>query len=188
MGTSTNQRSPARPSWRLPQALLGREDVTAVDQGLEIWRSASSDPETDVTRRLSDPILANACALAQDARTPAEAVRSYDGVLNEARAAGLFFDLARRALTRSVAQEGGSKGFANELFAETVAYYASRDLPSLLGKRGRISTTSELIELKQRLQQHARDIVSAKTLPRINKRSWALFVADVVKTLSSKKG
>src|SRR5438309_1952564 len=115
MGTSTNQRSPARPSWQLPQALLAREDVTSADQGIEIWRAASFDPETDITSRLSDPILANACALAQEAKSPSKAVEAYDGVLNEARAAGLFFDIARRALIRSVAQGQGSMGFAKEL-------------------------------------------------------------------------
>lgn len=187
MGTSTSQRSPARPTWQLPQALLGREGISPKDQGIEIWRAASFDPDTDIARRLSDPILADACALAEKSRSPSEAARVYDSVLNETRAAGLIFDLARRALTRSVAQGSGSEGFAKELFAETVAYYASRDLSSLLGKVGRISTASEIIELKRRLQQHAREVVSSHTLPKISARSWTAFVDGVIRTLRAKK-
>ncbi len=187
MGTSTNQRSPARPPWRLPQALLGRNDIKPEDQGLEIWRAASWDPDTDITRRLADPILANACTLAEQSRSPSEAVRAYDGVLNEAHVAGLVFDLARRALIRSVAEGNGSSGFTKELFAETIAYYASRDLPSLLGKRGRISTASELIELKRSLQHHTRELVSSRPLPRITAQTWASFVKGVIESLRSKK-
>lgn len=187
MGTSTNQRSPARPNWRLPQALLGRDNTTPRDQGTEIWRAASFDPETNVVGRLSDPILANACVLASRSNSPTDALRAYDGVLNEARASGLFFDLARRALIRSVAQREGSTGFAKELFAETIAYYASRDLPSLVGRHGRISTASQLIELKQTLQHHAREVVAAQPLPKVSARSWRSFVASVVSRLTAKK-
>lgn len=187
MGTSTNQRSPARPTWRLPQALLGREDTTPQDQGTEIWRAASFDPETNVIDRLSDPILANACLLAARSNSPADAIHAYDGVLNEARASGLFFDLARRALTRSVAQREGSFGFAKELFAETIAYYASRDLPSLVGKYGRISNASALIELKRQLQRHTRDVVASQPFPQVTARTWRSFVNSVINRLRAKK-
>ena len=186
MGTSTNQRSPARPTWRLPQALLGRPDVSPDIQGAEIWRAASFDPETAVARRLSDPILANACAIAAKAVSPVEATRLYDSVLNETRTAGFIFDLARRALTRSVAKGSGVQGFAAELFAETVAYYASRDLPSYVGKYGRISTASEVIEFKKKLQQHTRDVVSREPLPKLSKDNWSTFVYHIVDKLCAK--
>lgn len=187
MGTSVNQRSPARPNWTLPQALIGRTDKVPTDQATEIWRAASLDPDTDIARRLSSSEIANACALAGTANTPAEALRQYDAVLNESRVAGLVFDLARRALARTVAERGGSDGFAKELFAETVSYYASRDLPSYVGKRGRISKTSEIIALKAQLQDHARQTVSGRKVGRITEGNWAEFVHDVVRRLSTKK-
>src|SRR3989442_11344634 len=122
MGTSVNQRSPARPTWSLAQALIGRSDCAAPDQAAEIWRAASLDPDTAIQTRLSNPTIANACVIAAEANTPAEAIRQYDAVLNESRAAGIVFDLTRRALARSVAEGGGTEAFARELFAETVAY------------------------------------------------------------------
>lgn len=186
MGTSVNQRSPARPTWKLPQALIGRADISARDQGAEIWRAASLDPDTDIKRRLSDPVIASACVLAAQTKTPAEAARLYDAVLNESRTAGLLFDLTRRALVRSVAEGGGSDRFAGELFSETVAYYASRDLPSYVGKRGRISKASEIIELKRQLQLHTKEVVSSSKLPRVTKATWSEFVANAVGKLSKK--
>lgn len=187
MGTSTNQRSPGRPTWKLPQAVIGRSDVEPGDQSVEIWRAAARDPETDVGRRLADPIIANACALANSAKSPVDAVHRYDSILNEGKVAGLFFDLTRRALVRCVAEGSGSDGFAKEIFAETVAYYASRDLPSFVGKRGRISKSSEIIDLKRHLQRHARDVVSSQKLGRVTQDSWSKFVHSVVGKLAAKK-
>jgi len=188
VGTSVNQRSPARPTWKLAQALIGRADTSAGDQGAEIWRAASLDPDTAIQRRLSDPIIANACVLAGQAKVPAEAVRLYDAILNERRTAGLVFDLTRRALVRSIAEGGGSDRFAGELFAETVAYYASRDLPSYVGKRGRISKASEIIDLKKALQRHTREVVSSSKVPRVTHATWSEFVASAVGKLSKKGG
>ena len=187
MGTSVNQRSPARPTWKLPQAVIGRVSVHPLEQSSEIWRAASMDPDTDIARRLSDPIIANACALAAEASSPADAIRRYDSVLNETRAAGMIFDLARRALARSVAEGSSSVGFSQEIFAETVGYYASRDLPSYVGKRGRISNASEIIALKKELQQHARDMASSQKLTRITEKTWSTYVFDVVRTLAAKR-
>jgi hypothetical protein len=161
--------------------------VSPLQQSSEIWRAASLDPDTDVVRRLSDPIIANACALAAVASSPIDAVRRYDGVLNESRAAGLIFDLIRRALSRSVAEKTGSEGFAREVFAETVGYYSSRDLPSYVGKRGRISKASEVISLKKELQQHAREVAASQKLTRITARSWSNFVSEVVGKLAAKR-
>jgi pyridoxine/pyridoxamine 5'-phosphate oxidase len=88
-----------------------------------------------------------------------------------------------------VAEGSGSVGFARELFAETVAYYASRDLPSYVGKRGRVSNVSELIELKRQLQNQAREVASAKQLARrLTHESWSTFVHQVVDVLASKRG
>lgn len=187
MGTSTNQRSPDRPTWRLAQALIGRTTVSPDDQARELWRAASLDPETNIAARLAHPILANACVSAATASTPSEAVRSYDSQLNETRAAGLVFDLARRALSRSVSERGGSEGFARELFAETVAYYASRDLPSYVGKRGRVATAREVIDLKRQIQHHVRELVRSQPLPTISKESWSRYVARTVDRLTRKK-
>ena len=187
MGTSTNQRSPDRPTWRLAQALIGRADVSPANQSAELWRAASLDLETNISNRLSDPILANACVTAGVVTSPLEAIRSYDSLLNETRAAGFIFDLARRALARSVAENQGSQGFARELFAETIAYYASRDLPSYVGKKGRIATTTEVIQLKNQLQQHAREIAGSLALPKISKETWSSYVLRVTDKLRSRK-
>lgn len=187
MGTSTNQRSPGRPTWKLPQAVIGRNDVQSEAQSAEIWRAAAFDPETDVRRRLADPVIASACSLAGSASNPAEAISRYNGLLNESRVAGLFFDLARRALVRAVAQNSGSEGFGREVFAEAVGYYASRDLPSFVGKNGRIASATEIIALKNELQHHARMAASSEKVGKVTEERWNRFVANVVGKLARKK-
>jgi hypothetical protein len=185
MGTSSNQRSPDRPTWRLPQALIGRQDVALEHQSAELWRAASSDPQTNIVDRLSDPILARTCSLADTPSSPAAAMAAFDGLLQQSHAAGFILDLSRRALVRSVAAGSGSAGFVKELFAEVVGYYASRDLPSYVGKSQRIGTSSELIALKRGLQDHVRTVVAAEQLPDITNRTWRALVGRITKALTS---
>ena len=187
MGTSTNQRSPNRPPWKPAQAVIGRTDVLPEHQTVEIWRAASFDKDTNIGQRLSDAVIANACAAAATAESPAQALRSYDAILSETRAAGLVFDLARRALLRSVAEKSGPEGFATELFAEAAGYYVSRDLPSYVGKPDRIRTASEIIELKKQIQTYTRSIVRDQALPKLSQATWSSYVIRVLEKLRGRK-
>jgi hypothetical protein len=186
VGTSVNQRSPARPTWKLPQALLGRTDRPPEDQAREIWRAASLDPDTDIGRRLSASAIANACAIAQATQSTTDAMKKFDAVLVEGRTSGFVYDLARRALVRTVADGSGAAGFGRELFAETVAYYVSRDLPSYVGKAGRIATASESIALKKKIQDQARAAADRHPIRSVSEGSWASFVSAVVASLTGR--
>jgi hypothetical protein len=182
MGTSSNQSSPRTPNWRLAHAVLGRPDVDAPTQSQELWRAAQGDQGEALLDGLGSSLLAAACNAAAKAENPSQAMRTFEQSLIEQKAAGIFLDLGMRALAKSVAAKTGEVGFASELFAEATAYYASRDLPSFVAAAGRLSTTSDSIQLKDRLRSIAREAalnVPLKTDP----KGWRAYVSKVLRSL-----
>lgn len=203
MNTSTNHPSPNTHVWRPAKAVLGRLDLDTAQQSLELWRSALSDRAGRLTAELTDPLIARACEIAEARMPPGRAVQSFDEVLVQQYAAGLMLDLAKRALARASASKSGSVGFASELFAETISYYASRDLPSFVGAPGRIQKISDSIALKEELQNIARGVARAVALVHADKCSseftdagrltattlstpdgWRTYVVEVISILS----
>ena len=182
MGTSSNQPSPKTPSWGLANAVLGKPSASPERQHQELWRAAIGDQGDALLEALGNPLLANACALSTRSRSPSEAIGRFDQSLLDSHNASLVLDLGKRALVRAVAAKKGATGFASELFAETVSYYASRDLPSFVGAKGRISTTSDAIELKNQIRDHARKI--AKMFPvKTDPEGWKNYVSKVLAAL-----
>ena len=182
MGTSSNQPSPKTPSWRLAKAVLGSPSASPERQHQELWRAAIGDQGDALVEALGNPLLANACVLSTQSRSPYEAIGRFEQSLLDSHNAGLMLDLGKRALIRTVAAKKGAAGFASELFAETVSYYASRDLPSFVGAKGRILTTSDAIELKNQIQEHTRKI--AKMFPvKTDPKGWKNYVSKVLDAL-----
>jgi len=182
MGTSANQPSPKTPNWRLANAVLGNPSTSPERQHQELWRAAIGDQGDALVEALSNPLLANACALSKQSISPFEAIGRFEQSLLDSHNAGLILDLGKRALIRTVAGKKGVAGFASELFAETVSYYASRDLPSFVGAKGRISTTSDAIELKNQIREHTRKI--AKMFPvKTDPKGWKNYVSKVLDAL-----
>ena len=182
MGTSSNQPSPKTPNWGLANAVLGKPSASPERQNQELWRAAIGDQGDALLDALGSPLLANACVLSTKSSSPSEAIGGFEQSLLDSHNAGLMLDLGKRALIRTVVAKKGASGFASELFAETVSYYASRDLPSFVGAKGRISTTSDAIELKNQLRDHARKI--AKKFPvKTDPKGWKDYVSKVLAEL-----
>lgn len=188
MGTSSNQSSPNTPNWRPVLGVLGDSNWPVERQSEELWRSAIMDRDGRLIEELAHPLIASACEIAEQRIPPANAVQSFDHSLNEQYAVGLTFDMAKRALARVSATESGSVGFAAELFAETISYYASRDLPSFVGASGRIQTTTDAIALKENLRKIARDAARAVAPITTNPQGWRNYISAVIASLGGEWG
>ena len=186
MGTSKNIASPETPPWRPALAVLGRIDVPVERQAREIWRSASAERGHRLYHEFSSPALAFACRLAGKSNDVHAAWNDYDNYLSEAQRAGFAFDIGKRALARAISAKEGSQGFANELFAEATAYYASRDLPSFVGAAGRVQTPFQSIQLKTNLKAAARSVVTASGELKTDPDGWAKYVQSVISKLRSR--
>ena len=188
MGTSSNQSSPNTPSWNIAQAALGSLSLDPEQQSEELWQSALTDRDERLTEELADPLLASACAIAEERISPALAVQSFDNTLSQQYAAGLTFDMAKRALARASAAESGSLGFAEELFAEATSYYASRDLPSFIGAPGHVQTTSDSIALKDNLRTIAREAArTASSIITTDPGGWRSYISEVLASLRGER-
>lgn len=183
MGTSTNQRSPNTPSWRLSRAVLGMANVGIARQSQELWKAAVGDRGESLRTALGAEVLARAADIADTASSPIEAVRQFDSAVSEQRQAGLFLDLGKRALARSVAARTGRRGFASELFSEAVSYYASRDLASVVGRPTRIQSVDQALSLKSGLRSIARRIAEESSLSS-GSESWRVYVSQVLDRLT----
>ena len=182
MGTSSNHPSPNTTNWNITRSVLGNTQVSEDLQSREIWRAALADRGDALKNDLGMPLLAAACEIATHAKSASEALGKFEQNVLSTHAAGLTLDLGRRALARAVAIKSGANGFAAELFAETAAYYASRDLPSFVGAPSRVKTTTEAIALKDNLKNLARQ--AAQSVPvRTDPTGWKNYVAGVLAAL-----
>lgn len=182
MGTSSNHPSPNTPNWNITRSVLGNTDVSEELQSREIWRAAIADRGESLKNDLGLPLLSTACEIAAQATSASEALSKFEQAILNAHAANLTLDLGKRALARAVAVKSGANGFAAELFAETVAYYASRDLPSFIGTPGRVKTTTEAIAIKDKLKNLARKVAHSVSV-RTDPTGWKQYVAGVLAAL-----
>ena len=188
MGTSGSHPSPRTPSWAIAAGILGSSAAPPSRQSQELWRAAAGDENASLAEGLAHPLIAEACRLAALADTPSRAVSQFEDAAIAAQASGLFFDMAKRALARAVLTHGGSPRFSEELFSELVSYYASSDLSGLVGARGRISTVSEAIELKEQLRTIARATAARAGPPPTEPLKWALHVQHILADLQVREG
>ncbi|MCJ7767172.1 hypothetical protein MUP79_02110 [Candidatus Bathyarchaeota archaeon] len=186
MGTSSNNPSPKTPNWKLARALLGEPSIPASRQAQELWRSASAERRDFLIDTLGSPIIASACELASRSESPEQAISQFESVIVSSYSANLALDLAKRALARAVAARTGSQGFASELFAEVIGYYASRDLPSFVAAAGRVETTSAAIALKKDMMTFARD-TAAQRAPGTDPNGWKSYVKQTVDSLQKEE-
>jgi hypothetical protein len=185
MGTSRNDPSPDIPPWRRARAVLGNPHFSVSQQGAALWQAAIAERGEELRSELSDPVLARACLLA-DRRSPVvETLRTFDNVLFDNRSASVTLEFARRALGRAALTREGARGFAAELFAEITAYYASRDLPSVVAAPNRLPTVSESIRLTHELRSTVRERVRDLGEPGVRPRAWARYVQRVLGALRS---
>ncbi|MGI9074284.1 MAG: hypothetical protein ACR2JB_23890 [Bryobacteraceae bacterium] len=187
MGTSRNDPSPPIPPWKPALAVLGRTDVPAERQSLEIWRAVAADRGERLLRDLANPTLAEACSLIAKGRSVSDALDAYDEATLHIADVGLAVDLGRRALARAAVNSSGPSGFASELFAEAVSYYASRDLPSFVAAPGRIANSSAALDLKENLRKIARKTASQAGEPPLDRRGWHRYVSRVLTALQGRE-
>jgi hypothetical protein len=121
--------------------------------------------------------------MAETSSNVSDALREYQGLLAREKRSGLAAEIGRRALARAVSSKQGSQGFAEELFAEAACYYASRDLPSFVGARGRVATTSGAIELKAKIKETSKRITKSVGKPATDSDGWATYVKRVLSDL-----
>lgn len=131
----------------------------------------------------SATVFAAACGIAERAASPQDAVAEYGRAVSREYAAGLSIEMGKRAIARSVAQRAGAAGFAAELFSEAVSYYASRDLPSVVGKEGRLASTRDAIGLKQGIRDATKEVVLKVGAPPRAGNRWPRYVAAVIAAL-----
>jgi hypothetical protein len=110
----------------------------------------------------------------------------FDAYISRLHTAGFALDIGKRALARAISTRQGSQGFANELFAEATAYYASRDLPSFVGSAGRVETPSQGIQLKTHLKAVTRSLVAGSTGLKTDPDGWAEYVGTIISRLRSR--
>jgi hypothetical protein len=135
---------------------------------------------------LSSPIIANACRIAERAESPSTAVKAFEDVLLQNRAAGLVLDLCKNALARAVAAGTGGQGFGTEFFAEMTDYYVSRDLPSYTAAPMRIRTISDAIQLKKQLRTAAADIAKSAGPVGTDAKGWHDYTVRVIRALQQR--
>lgn len=184
MGTSRNDPSPNIPAWRPAKAALGRRDLSPERQAKLLWQAANAHRGPELAESFAAPVFATACAIAARGASVREALQGFDAAAAQGRAAGPVIDMGRRALARVAAQGGGAAGFASELFAEAVGYYASRDLPSYVGAAQRVQTAAEAIALKGEIRRATIEVVSRVGSPPTDSGAWRGYVSDVVAELS----
>jgi len=187
VGTSRNDPSPPIPPWKPALAVLGLTDVPAERQSLEIWRAVAADRGERLLRDLANPTLAEACSLIAKGRSVSDALDAYDEATLHIADVGLAVDLGRRALARAAVNSSGPSGFASELFAEAVSYYASRDLPSFVAAPGRIANSSAALDLKENLRKIARKTASQAREPPLDRRGWHRYVSRVLTALQGRE-
>lgn len=169
----------------MTRAVLGNERWPVTRQVAELWRAALSDRDSRLADELSSSWMGEACSIASSDLGPGDAVREFEGRLAEQREAGLNLDLAKRALARSRAEDSGAHGFAAELFAEMTSYYASRDLPSVVGREGRVGSASESIELKRQMRDLVRtEAREAGPVPTTTE-GWSNYIGRVLDNLEN---
>jgi len=183
MGSSTNQPSPNIPTWKIFKKVLGSNDWAVERQSLELWRAAAGDRGGRLSDELSNSSMASAGKIAERKLQPKIALKEFNNILHESFNEGHHFEMAKRALLRASASESGAIGFASELFSETASYYASRDLPSYVAKSGRIPTTSESIELKNRLRGIASTAAKNTELKNLEPDNWNRYIKKVIDSL-----
>ncbi len=183
MGTSTSHPSPDTPSWRIARQVLGREAAPLARQSEEIWKAAAADRGGRLGEELGSPVLAAAGSVASETSSAPDALRAFNRIAAEQRAAGLALEIGRRALVRAVTAGGGAAAFGAELFAEAASYYASRDLSSFVGAAGRVSTSSQSIALKEGLRAIARGAARETPVP-TDASGWSTYVRRTLALLT----
>ncbi len=95
--------------------------------------------------------------------------------------------MSKRAFVRAVALKSGSSGFATELFNEVVSYYASRDLPSLIGTKNHILKPIDSIKLKRALRERTK-LFASSTIVKADRTGWRKYIDEVItKIISSEE-
>lgn len=183
MGTSRNDPSPDTPPWRIALSILGRNDILPERQMQQLWRSASADRDESLIQDFTSPVLAEACRIADQRLKVVDAINEFNRIADEKYESGLAIDMGRRALARITGFGGDSKDFVGELFSEASSYYASRDLPSVVGIEGRPSTASELIELKNNIRNKTKQLVRQAEAPRYDSNNWSHYIKVVIDLL-----
>jgi hypothetical protein len=184
MGTSTNQRSPDVPSWRIVQRVLGSHDVPVGTQFRELWKAVVAERKEPLLKQLGGPLMAEAYSLAGSQEPVTHVLGRFDSLARSSSEFGLEIDLGREALARSLITGSGSTGFVKALFSEVLSYYVSRDLPSYVGAPGRVATTSEAIKLKSALARSAEDAVGRLELNVERPSSWRRLVRHAMSQMA----
>lgn len=164
--------------------MLGHEEYDTGRQFKQIWRAALAERASELQEQFGTSSLLEAAKIVDSVESPSEALEEFHQRINESREASLSLDMGSRALARVVAKGGSAKDFVGELFAEATSYYASRDLPSVIGIPGRIESASQSIELKRRLRDSVVSVVSEGRDPPTEKSEWTQYISDVITSLA----
>lgn len=187
MGTSVNQSSPKTLNWQAVHASY-RNSETPVDRVVtELWRAAANQPQGDLTRLLSAPIIARLGELAMSAKTSAQVARTSAIEIATTKAASLAADIARRAAVQCIGSSDRAAAYRERIFAEATNYLVSRDLPGFVGA-GRAKSAVESIQFKAAVTNHVSEVTRSVAAPKtFAAKSWNRHVLEVVAALQGRK-
>jgi hypothetical protein len=187
MGTSVNQSSPKTLNWRAVHAAYRNPNTPIERVVTELWRAAANQPQGDLTRLLSAPIVARLGEMATTAKSSAELSRTTAIEIVRNKAASLAADIARRAAIQCVSFPDRAAAYHERLFTEATAYLVSRDLAGFVGT-GRARNAADAVQFKGAIGSHVAEITHAIKAPKtFSARGWDSHVQTVITALQGKK-
>lgn len=153
MGTSVSQRSPSTPNWRVVEKGYIRDDIPIERITQELWRAAINQPEGNLLRDLSEPIIAQCIQIVERANTRNEALNNIRHEISKSGQVSLATEIAQRAAVQAfLSTEDRTNAFVHSLFSEAGNYLVSRDISGFIGL-GRLSSVSDAIAFKKDVKQ-----------------------------------
>ena len=146
-------------------------------------RAATNQPEGNLLRDLSEPIVAECLRIVEGANTRSAAIQQFRQVVALSGQTSLAAEIAQRAIVPTFqAVEERTSAFVRSLFSEAGNYLVSRDLPGFIGS-GRLNNVSDAIAFKNNIRQQISQMVSEVFPPAkglFEAAVWREYVDQVV--------
>ena len=164
---------------------LGDPFIPPKKQLFELWRSIAGEGNTFVIDNISRGEIFNACRLASQNYSVAQALSLFQQSIESSSSSGYIIDIAKHSLARASLSGGGSLLFTQELFAGVASFHASRELSGLIGLFGKIQNVTDSIRLKDEFRSITTCVVASCGEPPTDPCNWSVYLQKVLKALLS---
>jgi hypothetical protein len=187
VGTSVNQSSPKTLNWKAAHIGYRNPDVPVERVASEIWRAATNQPQGDLAKLLSAPIVARVGQLVTRAESALDASRATAIEIVRTKTSSLATDIARRAAVQAIRSPDRVAAYQQRLFAEATSYLVARDLPGFVGS-ARVRDITDSLKFKLAVANHVASVVEGIGAPRsLRPNIWKRHVQQVIKALQGKR-